>query len=448
MKKLLIVSYDFPPSSIGIWRTIKFCRYMGAFGWRPYILTVKPVRSPRHDEAPLAELPPGTEIRRTESLDQNRVAWLASRAMARFRKGGSSAGGTGAAMPATHAGFRRVMDVLRAWLLIPDDRCGWRPFAVRAGRRWMREERFDAVYTTSFPSTAHVVGERLAREFRVPLIADFRDIWIGSYYFYKPATALHDRIQRRMERRVVARAAAVISATGPITDDFLERYPDQPGEKFHTITNGFDPGDFDFSAAQPDSSVYTITYAGTLYGSTSPAVFFRAVRMLLRAEPRWKRVLRLRFIGAMIEPYRAMIQRYGLGEITRVDNYLAHGEALRAMAEADALLLLVADTPGSHIMLTQKVFEYAAARRPIIGLVPDGAARDFLLDIDEGPILDAGDVRGTARALRRMLRAWQKNGRQQLPENPRLAAYERRRLTEDLCRVLDDATSRRRKRHR
>ena len=436
MKNLLIISYDFPPASRGIWRTIKFCRYMGEFGWRPYILTVKPVRTERWDWSPLEQIPADTEIRRTESVDPHRLAYIASEWRGKSKAQDGQKAGRSNPRP-THSALRRTMDILRAWVLQPDDRIGWYPFAVQQGKKWLREQEFDAVYSTCFPNTAHLVGERLARYSGLPYIADFRDIWIGNYYFYHPATRWHDHLQRRQERRVVEAANLVISATGPITGDFADRYPDQPAEKFLTITNGFDPIDFEMSAPRPDPDHFTTTYAGTMFGSTSPRNFFRAIARLLDREPRWRDVLRLRFVGTMIEEYQALIGRHGLSQITRIDGYLSHEDALAAMAEADALLLLVAPVKGSHIMLTQKVFEYVAARRPVLGLVPESAARDFLEEIGEGPVVHPDDVDGIEASIRRMLLEWEENGRRELAPNPRLERYHRRNLTERFCRALD-----------
>ena len=441
MKKLLVIAYDFPPSTPGIWRTLKYCRYMGEFGWKPSILTVRTVRGPRHDMAPLKQLPPGIEVRRTHSFDTNRLAWLASQAMQRLRpRAPAPKPAAGSGSHGTFAAGRAVMDVLRSWVLVPDDRLGWLPFAIAEGRRWLREERFDAIYSTCYPHTAHVVGERLARESGLPFLADFRDIWIGSYVFYHPATPLHDRMQRSLERAVVERAARVVSATEPITRDFRERYRDVPADRFSTITNGFDSEDFNALGTSPDREHFTITYAGTLFNHATPGPFFEAVARVLAATPRWRDVLRLRFVGSMIEPFRAMIGQHGLSDVTRVDGYLPHAEALRLMAEADALLLIVPDTPGSHIMLTQKVFEYVAARRPVLGLVPAGAAKDFLAEIGEGTTVHPADVDGMARALTSMLTEWEAQGRVELGENPRLARYSRRSLTQALCAELDAIT--------
>jgi hypothetical protein len=435
MKRLLLVSYDFPPSSIGIWRTLKFCRYMTEFGWQPSILTVKPVRNPRMDWKPLDELPPGTEVRRTGSLDANRLAYLAvslrtGSGMQKPAPGASSA-------PSTNATGRRVMDILRAWVLTPDDRMGWLPFAVAGGWNWLRKERFDAIYSTCYPHTAHVAGAFLANQFRLPYVADFRDIWIGSYVFYHPPTSFHDRLQRRLESYVISSAGAVLAATEPIRKDFLDRYPEQSAGKFHTLTNGFDSEDFAALGEQPPSDHFTITYAGTLFNSTSPKAFFEAIRNLLAEKPRYAEVLRLRFLGSMIEPYQAMVRDFGLSGITSIEGYVAHDLALRAMAEADALLLIVSPRPGSHIMLTQKVFEYVAARRPVLGLVPDGAAKQFLTEIGEGPIIHPDDAVGIHDALGGMLTEWEQRGRKSLPENPVLGRFHRRSLTGQFCGILD-----------
>ena len=44
-----------------------------------------------------------------------------------------------------------------------------------------------------------------------------------------------------------------------------------------------------------------------------------------------------------------------------------------------------------------------AARRPIIGLVPDGAARDFLIELNEGPVVHTTDAKAIYRAVRSLL---------------------------------------------
>ncbi|MDX2175300.1 MAG: glycosyltransferase [Candidatus Sumerlaeia bacterium] len=438
MRRLLMVCYDFPPSAVGIWRTLKFCRYMRENGWMPAILTVRGIRGPLWDEGPLRELPPGTEIRRTGTADAYRLAYIADKYRRRFRPDDIEApADKGAAAKATHPLGRRVMDLLRAWVLVPDDRIGWYPYAVGEGKRWLADGGFDAVYSTSYPHSAHLIGRRLAEHANLPFIADYRDIWIENYQFYKPPTGFHDSLHRRMERNVVRRAFRVVSATEPISEDFRRRYPEENPEKFATITNGFDSRDYRGKEPKPDRQHFTISYVGLMYGQTSPEVFLQGIRLLLDREPRWKKSLRLRFVGSLIEPYEEMIDAFRLRKYTSVESYVPHEWALQAMMDADALLLVVAPVEGSHIMMTQKVFEYVAARRPILALVPEGAVRDFLDLIGEGVVVNPRSAEGVANAVDKMLLTWHVHGRPELPDNRLIRNFERRRLARKLCEMLN-----------
>lgn len=438
MRRVLMVSYDFPPSVAGIWRTIKFCKYMSEFGWEPSVLTVRPVRSARYDLAPLSQIDPDTEIRRTGSLDPNRLAYLWTKISGVNPEAAPPAPELSTKNASGNATVRNLMALLRQWIFIPDDRNGWFPFAVLQGWLWMQRKQFDVVYSTSFPQTAHLVGAALSRLSGVPLVADFRDSWTGNYEFFRTPTVIHSALHHAMEGFVVSSAQKVISVSGPIHRDFLRRYSRQPSGKFELIPNGFDPDDFPRTRPAPDRRRFTISYVGTMFGQTNPKWFFKAVRRLLKEEPRWRRKLRLRFVGSMIPEYQAMVRQAGLEDITSVEGYLPHEDAIRAMEEADLLLLIVPKIRGAEIMLTQKVFEYAAARRPILGLAPDGAAKDFLQEIGEGAIASPRDDAEILRALRGQLEEWERRGRRKLPANPALERYQRRNLTQRFCAVLDE----------
>ena len=58
---------------------------------------------------------------------------------------------------------RRIRDLVRRYVYRPDPQIGWYPFAVQAGRAILRESRFDAIFSSSFPITAHLVARRLHR---------------------------------------------------------------------------------------------------------------------------------------------------------------------------------------------------------------------------------------------------------------------------------------------
>ena len=41
-KKVLVIAYDYPPlGGGGVFRTLKFTKYLPRFGFKPYVLTIK-----------------------------------------------------------------------------------------------------------------------------------------------------------------------------------------------------------------------------------------------------------------------------------------------------------------------------------------------------------------------------------------------------------------------
>ena len=60
MKKILIITYHFPPFRTGgVYRHLKFSKYLGMFGWMPYILTVKNPSKQNKDYSLLRDVPDG-----------------------------------------------------------------------------------------------------------------------------------------------------------------------------------------------------------------------------------------------------------------------------------------------------------------------------------------------------------------------------------------------------
>ena len=101
----------------------------------------------------------------------------------------------------------------------------------------------------------------------------------------------------------------------------------------------------------------------------------------------------------------------GLGDALRIDGFLPHDQALAAMSAADALLLLVprAGRPGLRV-LSGKLFEYLAAERPVLALVPpEGDRRHAATPLD--PVRARGPTRDDVGAIRQQLeelsRDWQ-----------------------------------------
>src|SRR5690606_28627734 len=135
--------------------------------------------------------------------------------------------------------------------------------------------RADLIYATVPPLTGLLVARRLARRFRIPWIAEFRDLWIDHPYYEAPAW--RHRLEKLQQDRTVGEAAALVTVSEAWRDVLKNRF----GKPVATILNGFDPDDYppEPPATPATSNQLTISYTGTLYpGRRDPTPVFRAIR--------------------------------------------------------------------------------------------------------------------------------------------------------------------------
>ena len=69
-KKLLMIAYIFPPAgNVGIYRPVKFVKYLPEFGWDPVVLTVSDGKFGKYDPRLTKIVPEGTPVYRTRSIE-------------------------------------------------------------------------------------------------------------------------------------------------------------------------------------------------------------------------------------------------------------------------------------------------------------------------------------------------------------------------------------------
>jgi hypothetical protein len=117
-----------------------------------------------------------------------------------------------------------------------------------------------------------------------------------------------------------------------------------------------------------------------------------------------------------------------------------HEIALAAMKRASVNVLILADGPGTRGDLSSKLFEYLAAGRPLLALVPPGgAAARLLAEYPEVPCCDPADEQAVVVGLERLYRRWLSGEPWDPPGADRLRRWTRRFQTQRLARVCDAA---------
>src|SRR5262249_20222284 len=163
-------------------------------------------------------------------------------------------------------------------------------------------------YSVSAPYSAHLVGLMVSIVTGRPWVADLRDQWRENSERKLP-TRFHRNVHARLESLTIHRADHVVTTTRMMTTDLVERYPDVPPERFHTITNGYDTEDLPRGVAI-NKEGFLAAHAGTFYAERSPEPLFKAFLALRARSETLSRQLRVQLYGPTDGRTLSLISRF------------------------------------------------------------------------------------------------------------------------------------------
>lgn len=373
MRVLLVTMYFPPAGGGGVQRPLKLAQYLPALGIETHVLAPEDPKWVHRD----------AELRVPTQAWVHRVRYLGPRA----RKPAEelrAADGLERALVQAQVTARR--------LLVPDASVTWNLTAIPAAIRIVRREKIDAVVTTSPPGSIHFVGAAVQKATRARWLADLRDPIVANPHRRSDTTATRARqVANAQVARLVARRADAISCVSEAIAEEIRGL--DPRGVVRTIANGCDFDDFAGLDYQP-AERFRITHTGSFFGKRDPRPFLQALRA--------SRVDAVaRFVGDFRSSDREWAQSLDLGDRLELIEYLPRAESLRLQRDSEALLLLVPDAGGrGKGVLSGKVFEYLAAGRPILAVVPpDGAAAALIRETGAGVVVAPDDVDGMSGAL-------------------------------------------------
>jgi glycosyltransferase involved in cell wall biosynthesis len=394
--KLLLVTMYFPPAGGGgVQRPLKFATHLPALGIETHVLAPDDPKWVHRDD----DLAPPTQA----WVHRVRYVGPKGRLPAEELHGlrGLDRAGRKAALS-----FRRV--------LVPDENVSWNLTAVPAAIRIARREGIDVVVTTSPPTSVHLVGAAVKRATGAKWIADLRDSIVAN-----PHRRVESRLVRAKEAtgesvaRFVARSADAVTA---VTEPIGEELRALGAERIQTIPNGCDFEDFAGLEYRPGPR-FRLTHTGSFFGKRSPRPFLEAL-----AQTDGDSVVR--FVGDFRAADREWAEDLGLGDRLELHPYLPRRRVLELQRDSEALLLLIPESGGrGRAVLSAKVFEYLAAERPILAVVPpDGAAADLIRETDAGVVVAPEDVGGIRDALVELEGDWRSGKLDGAPLAPEVRA--------------------------
>jgi glycosyltransferase involved in cell wall biosynthesis len=380
--KLLLVTLYFPPAGGGgVQRPLKFASHLPALGIETHVLAPDDPKWLHED----ADLPLPTQAW------VHRARYVGPRGR---RLADELHGRTGVDLA-----VRRAATVGRR-LLVPDENVTWNATAIPKAISIARSEGIDVVMTTSPPGSVHLVGAAVQAATGAKWVADLRDSLLA--HPHRRADRLAVRAKEQAARGVAAlvarRADAIVVAADAIADEARTL---NPRGRVLTIENGCDFDDFS-GLDYERSDVFRVTHTGSFFGRRDPRPFLRALAGSGLED------VRVRFVGDFRPGDREFMEELGLRDRVELVDHVPRRRSLELQRESEALLLLIPEAGGrGRGVLSGKVFEYIAAERPVLAVVPpDGAAAQLIRDTGVGVVVAPEDVDGIRAALLDLHARW------------------------------------------
>jgi glycosyltransferase involved in cell wall biosynthesis len=428
----LVVAYNFPPvGGAGVQRMSKLVKYLPSHGVAPSVLTVANPSVPLRDASLSTDLSADVEVVRARTLEPGYAV--------------KAAAWSEAASPATakRRAFRALSTAAKA-VLVPDPQVLWLPAAGIALLARLQRRRDDVVLVSGPPFSQFLLASLLRARRGIGIVLDYRDEWSTYRTSYEMTAGRIARHAGDLLEPVLLRCAhRVTTATEEFREELLRRHRFLSPSHVVTIPNGYDTADFPSPLPDPPTDRFVLTYAGTLFRLTSARGLLGAIRRLHAHEPELAKLLRVRFLGRIVDTERHHFEgTEALGVSTH--GYVAHDEVLASLAASHMTLCLLDDVPGTQRIYPAKIFELMHLGRPILTLAPDGALTRLARRHELGDVVMPRDEAAIAEALARRLRAFRDAPPEEraVRSSPRGAAdYDRRALAGRFATVLRDAAS-------
>lgn len=439
MKRVLVITYYWPPSGgSGVQRWVKFSKYLPSEGWQPVIYTPSNPEYTSVDRTLEAEIPPEAEIIRRPITEPygfyRRLMGKGSSTDMKTLTAGAAGGSVTPISSGSKSWKQRLSLWIRGNLFVPDPRIWWVRPSVAFLRKYLKEHPVDVIVTTGPPHSMHLIGQRLSKATGLPWIPDFRDPWTKMYYLkYLPLTSSVRKRLLKMEQTVLDNASTVLAVTPLVQEEFRSR----TSTPVAMITNGYDEDDF-VGPVESDG-YFNIVHTGLFAEDGNPLSLWKVLGEKAAADLEFKQKMRLRLVGKVDKAVMEAIEKEGLKENVVDLGYRAHEAAVREQRAASLLILPLRNDPDYRPILPGKLFEYLAARRPILGIGQEDGAMARVFDdiaLPDRVVCDWGNEAQIKSFIDSVWEHFLEKGDTLLPPDG-IERFSRRAITKKLSALLD-----------
>jgi hypothetical protein len=270
-------------------------------------------------------------------------------------------------------------------------------------------------------------------KFNLPWICDLRDPWTEIYYYqHIKRLFLSNLMDKKLEKYVLHSADKIVTVSPQLVNQFKAI---ANNTEYLFIPNGYDVSDFNAIKDITNNRLFTLSYIGNFKANQNIKSLWSAIRELLNEDPDFARSFQLNLTGKIHPDILEALQKTGLEQHLKKEDYVPHSIAVKRMQKSSVLLFPIPKAPDNQGILTGKIFEYLASNTPLLSIgPPEGDAADIIRQVEGGPMFNYSDKVEIKKYIKKLFDGWKSNSLDSFsPNSKKVRKYNRKELAGKLA---------------
>lgn len=425
MKKILIISYCFPPCNLtSSQRVFSWAKYLSECGWHPIIVC-------RRWEKEIAinvdqYISTKSQTIEHEVNENYEIYWLPYKSNLRDHF----------LISQKYAWVRKLLSFLFLLLEKPfrffDSLGNYEKFVAQ----YIKDNPIDGIYITANPFVLFRIGYIINRKFNLKWAADYRDSWSSSEMSY--SNDIIGKLIRMYDSYFEKKWLKSTSFITAISQQYAEQIGKYLNKPAKPIYNGYFEEDFLNGNGVYIYDKFTVTYVGSLYQGQKIEIFLEAVKRLIDNKGQTIK-FQMCFPGLtyFIEQEKRVLKFVkGYEQYFNISGRLPRKEVMKI--QRNSHLLLHVGWPDQSGVVGSKVYEYMAVGRPILICPNDnGVLENKVLETKTGYVVNSENE--AYQILLFLYEKFEKNETHDLiPDQKKIAFYSRKNQTGALAELFNN----------
>ena len=372
MKKVLIISYYWPPSGgSGVQRWLKFAKYLPKFNWKPIVYTPENPYFDLMDKSLIAEIPNEVEVIKTKIWEPY---YLKDKIF-----GKSKNSQTSGLINNTFTFKNYFFNWIRGNFFVPDPKIFWVKKSIKFLLKYINKNNIEYIVSTGPPHSMHLIALALKKKNKnLKWIADFRDPWskldlLDNFYL----SYFAKNKNKLLEKNVLSKANLILTVSEKWKDDFKKL----GANNVKVITNGYDDSDFTKYTSKIPKEKFVIGHYGLINHLRNPKNFWKALDEICLENKDFSKKLEIHLSGNIDKNIIKEINNYSaINSKVKILGYLSHKEVIDAYSITSLLLVLLFNSKSGLGNHPAKLFECIACKKQFFVFGPENSDTQKLLN--------------------------------------------------------------------